>query len=64
MNTMHNLGLPASECAKLVPARPTDRLEATADIVRASAAEAEPDAVSATRRRLQHGNRLSGFARA
>lgn len=60
--TTHNLGLPASECAKLVRVRPApDQPAAHRDVVRAAAAEAAAPA-PATRPRPAH--HLSGFARA
>jgi hypothetical protein len=59
MTAVHNLGLPASERAKLVPARPGARTATGADIVRAAAAEAPAHADN--RPRAAH---LSGFARA
>ncbi len=62
MGTIHNLGLPASECAKLVPARPVQgRPAAGADVVTAAALDAAP-APTAVRPRPPH--HLSGFARA
>ena len=62
MNTMHNLGLPASECAKLTPARTRELLHTYDDVVRA--ATAEQDAAIATAARRRAANHLSGFARA
>ncbi len=62
MNTMHNLGLPASECAKLVPARSAhEQRAAEQDVVRPQAAD-EGVIAPATRPRPAH--HLSGFARA
>lgn len=62
MNTMHNLGLPASECAKLVPARPVkDQPAVSEDVVSAAALDAAPFAPAMRPRPVNH---LSGFARA
>jgi predicted kinase len=61
MNAHHHLRLPASELAKLGPARRHDERDATADVVRARAA-ATADAEEA--RRLRAPRHLSGFARA
>jgi hypothetical protein len=55
------LRLPASERAKLAPARTRHHHCATADVVRASAASAGAAAPAARPRSAQH---LSGFARA
>jgi hypothetical protein len=62
MNAMYNMRLPASESGKLVPARTREHLRASADVVRASAAESE--VVAAPVRRKRPANHLSGFARA
>jgi hypothetical protein len=62
MSTTHNLGLPASECAKLVPARPAQEHATGEDIVRATAIDAAvPAPVERARPTAHH---LSGFARA
>ncbi|HEY3766712.1 MAG TPA: hypothetical protein VGL44_16230 [Gaiellales bacterium] len=62
MNTMHNLGLPASECAKLVPARTAqEQRAAVEDIARAQAVD---DVVPAPAARQRPTHHLSGFARA
>jgi hypothetical protein len=60
MTAVHNLGLPASERAKLVPARPGVRAATEADVVRAAAAEAPVHAGN----RPRSAAHLSGFARA
>lgn len=60
MTAVHNLGLPASERAKLVPARPGARAATEADVVRAAAAEAHVHAGN----RPRSAAHLSGFARA
>ena len=62
MRTIHNLGLPASECAKLVPARPAqDQPPAGGDVASAVARDAVTAAPTA---RTQPASHLSGFARA
>jgi len=62
MSTIHNLGLPASESAKLVSGRPErEQHPADADVVSASALD--PSA-SAPTPRPRPANHLSGFARA
>jgi hypothetical protein len=62
MSTIHNLGLPASESAKLVSGRPErEQHLADADVVSASALDA---AASAHTPRPRPANHLSGFARA
>jgi hypothetical protein len=62
MSTIHNLGLPASECAKLVSARPAPgEHPAVEDVASAAALDAAPSAPAA---RPRPANHLSGFARA
>ena len=60
MTAVHNLGLPASERAKLEPARPSGRAAPAADVVRA-VPEPVPAAAASRPRPAHH---LSGFARA
>jgi hypothetical protein len=62
MNAMYNMRLPASECAKLTPARTRKPLPTYEDAVRAR--KAEQDVVTAMAARGQRANHLSGFARA
>ena len=63
MNAMYNLRLPASESAKLTPARTREHARAASeDVARASAAEDDVVTAPAARRRPAH--HLSGFARA
>lgn len=59
MTAVHNLGLPASERAKLEPARSGGRAAEVAEVMRAVP---EPAPVIAARPRP--ANHLSGFARA
>ena len=61
MTAVHNLGLPASERAKLVPARPGVRAATEADVVRAQSAAEAPVHAGNRPRSAAH---LSGFARA
>jgi hypothetical protein len=64
MIAVHNLGLPASECAKLEPARPKGHAAAVAEVIRA-VPEPAPAAVAAVAARPSRpANHLSGFARA
>ena len=60
MTAFHNLGLPASERAKLEPARTSGHAAPAADVIRAVP---EPAPVVAARG-PQSANHLSGFARA
>jgi hypothetical protein len=62
MNAMYNMRLPASEWAKLTPARTREHLQAETEDIRARTAE--HDVVPAVAARRQRGNHLSGFARA
>lgn len=62
MNAMYNMRLPASEWAKLTPARTREHLHAETEDVRAGTAE--QDVVTAAAARRQRSNHLSGFARA
>jgi hypothetical protein len=62
MSAMYNLRLPASESAKLVPARTGEHLHEDEDVVRTRAAER--DVVIAPAGRARPANHLSGFARA
>jgi hypothetical protein len=63
MNAMYNMRLPASELAKLAPARTRPHKSAASeDIARARAAE--DDVVAAPAARPRPANHLSGFARA
>lgn len=62
MNAMYNMRLPASEWAKLTPARTREHLHANTEDVRARTAER--DVVTAAAARPQRPNHLSGFARA
>lgn len=60
MTTVHNLGLPASECAKLEPARPKGCAASVADVIRAV-----PDPASLVPAPAHRpATHLSGFARA
>jgi hypothetical protein len=63
MSAMYNMRLPASESAKLAPARTREHDGAAAeDVARAQRAEDDLVATPAARPRL--ANHLSGFARA
>lgn len=62
MNAMYNMRLPASEWAKLTPARTREHLHAEPEDVRARTTE--PDVVTTAAARGQRANHLSGFARA